>query len=224
MFILGLTGGMGMGKSAASNYFNQLNIPVHDSDASVHKLMMHNGSLYNKLKKLIPEAVNSHNINRQILSAKIREKPELLQELEAIIHPEVRKDRNYFIHKQARLNHKLIVLDVPLLFETGWYKNCDRIALVDCPLWLQKQRILSRGVSSQKMKILLNRQWKQEKRKLYADYLIQTGLSFAVSKKDIRHILKHISYAKTKKFSPKTYSLNHTMGLRCKSLYIDKTV
>ncbi len=205
MFLLGLTGGMGMGKSAATAYFQKLNIPVHDSDETVHKLMQAGQPIYNKLQKIIPQALDAHKVNRRILSAEIRRNPHFLYELEAIIHPEVRKDRNRFIHKQAYLGHKLTVLDVPLLFESGWYKYCDKIALTDCPFWIQKQRILARGISEEKMKILLNRQWKQEKRKLYADYIIQTGLSFAVSKKDIRYILKDISYIKAKKFSPKAY-------------------
>ncbi len=206
MFLLGLTGGMGMGKSAASRYFQRLHIPVHDSDASVHHLMLRGQPVYNKLKMMIPEAIDSDKVNRKILSAKIQNDPVFLKELEAIIHPEVRKDRNRFLHKKARLGHKLVVLDVPLLFEVGWYENCDKIALVDCPFWLQRQRILARGISADKMKILLARQWKQEKRKLYADYIIRTGLSFAVSKKDIRSLLKDIPYGQDNKFSPRKYS------------------
>ncbi len=206
MFLLGLTGGMGMGKSVASRYFQHLHIPVHDSDASVHHLMLRGQPVYNKLKIMIPEAIDSDKVNRKILSSKIQEDPVFLKELEAIIHPEVRKDRNQFLHKKALLGHKLVVLDVPLLFEVGWYKNCDKIALVDCPFWLQRQRILDRGISADKMKTLLARQWNQEKRKLYADYIIRTGLSFAVSKKDIRSLLKDIPYGQDNKFSPKIYS------------------
>lgn len=208
MLILGLTGGMAMGKSAASSYLKQLHIPVHDADACVHELMTYGQPIYNRLKSLYPETVNEYAVNREILSLKIRENPQFLQELEAIIHPEVRKNRNHFIHHHVRLGHKLMVLDVPLLFEAGWYKYCDKIALVDCPLWLQKQRILARGVSPQKMHILLSRQWKQHKRKLYADYLIGTGLSFAVSQRDIRLMLSHINHSQAQKFTPQSYGLS----------------
>lgn len=182
-----------MGKSAASRYFTQLHIPVHDSDESVHRLMLKDGPIYNALKNIIPEAITEKAVNRQILSQEIRRNPDFLKQLEAIIHPEVRIDRNRFILRQMQLGQKLVVLDVPLLFEAGWYKNCHKIALVDCPLWLQKQRILARGISEEKMNILLKRQWPQSRRKCYADYIIRTGLSFATSRKDIRLLLKDIT-------------------------------
>lgn len=192
MFILGLSGGMGMGKSAATDYLRSLHIPVHDSDAAVHRLMQKGKPVYEKLKNIIPEAALGDNIDRKVLSDRIKQDPSFLQTLEAVIHPEVRKDRADFIHHQALKGQKLVVADVPLLFETGLYKECNANAIVDCPRWLQEKRILKRGISVEKMRILLKNQWSNEQRKLYADYVINTGLSFAHSRRQIRSMLRDI--------------------------------
>lgn len=195
MFILGLSGGMGMGKSAATTYLRTFHIPVHDSDAAVHRLMQKGQPVYEKLKAIIPEAALGDAIDRKVLSVRIRQEPNFLKILEHIIHPEVRKDRKRFIHAQALKGQKLVVADIPLLFETGLYKECDANAIVDCPKWLQEQRILKRGISVEKMRILLNNQWSNDQRKIYADYIINTGLSFAHSRKQIRAMLRDIKSA-----------------------------
>ncbi len=177
--IVGLTGGMAMGKSTASRYFRNHHIPVHDSDACVHRLMQRGGSVYQKLEQLLPQVVNQDSVNRAELSKYLKENPKFFKTLEAIIHPEVHKDRAAFMWQQKIKDSKLVVWDVPLLFEVGLYRHCDVIIVVDCPVSLQKQRILKRkGMTPAKMKLLLSRQWNNERRKLYADHVVQTGLSF----------------------------------------------
>lgn len=190
--IIGLTGGMAMGKSTASRYFCDHHIPVHDSDAAVHRLMQKGGSVYGKLEQLLPQVVNQESVNRAELSKYLRQYPAFLKTLEAIIHPEVRKDRDIFMRKQKLQSSKLVIWDVPLLFEVGLYRHCDGIIVVDCPIWLQRQRILKRkGMTPAKMKLLLSRQWSNERRKLYADYVVQTGLSFGNTHRQLRQILMY---------------------------------
>lgn len=177
--VIGLTGGMAMGKSTASRYFREHHIAVHDSDATVHQLMQKGGRVYQKLEQLLPQVVNGISVNRAELSKYLKQHPEFLKELERIIHPEVHQDRAAFMWQQRLRGSKLVVWDVPLLFEVGLYRYCDAIIVVDCPIWLQKQRILKReGMTPAKMKLLLSRQWDNESRKLHADYVVQTGLSF----------------------------------------------
>ncbi len=208
MFILGLSGGMGMGKSATSDYLRHLHIPVHDSDKAVHHLMQKGQPVYQRLKNIIPKAAQGDEIDRQILSERIKKDPTFLKTLEMIIHPLVRRDRNIFIHHQILKQQKIVVLDIPLLFETGLHKNCDGVAVVDCPKWLQIERILKRGISPQKMKILLNRQWSNDERKRYSDYVIPTGLSFAQSRKAIRLMLKDIAKKNGRALQPSYYGLS----------------
>ncbi|MFV0431953.1 MAG: dephospho-CoA kinase [Alphaproteobacteria bacterium] len=202
MFILGLSGGMGMGKSTASLYLRKLHIPVYDSDAAVHFLMNKGQAVYTKLQNIIPNATQGNKVDRKVLSARIKDEPQFLDVLEGIIHPEVAKARNIFLWQQALKNQKIVALDVPLLFEIGLYKKCDAIAIVDCPKWLQIERILKRGVPKQKMEFLLSQQWCNKKRALYADYIIPTGLSFAHSYRAIRLMLKDISHKPAKAYQP----------------------
>lgn len=194
MFIVGLTGSIGMGKTTAANAFRELGIPVHDADRVVHDLLLKNKAVFARIQKIFPETVLNGTINRNRLGNIVFNDAKALKQLENIIHPAVRNAEHSFLAKAGRRRDKLVVLDIPLLFETGHDKDCDAVCVVTCPVFLQKQRVMSRpGMTEEKFLSILKKQMPDVEKCKRADMLIQTGLGRAYGLVQIKHIINKVS-------------------------------
>jgi dephospho-CoA kinase len=173
--LLGLTGSIGMGKSTTAAMFLKRGIPVWDADSTVHKLYAKNGAAVKFFNQEIPSAVLNGEVSRVILKKLIKEDINNLKKIEQIVHPLVAKDRLTFIENSKKYNAPLIVLDIPLLFETGFYKLVDYIAVVTVDYTTQKQRVLDRESMTEEMFTqILDKQVCNEEKKRKADFIIPT--------------------------------------------------
>ena len=144
MLILGLTGSIGMGKSTAAAMLRLEGLPVHDADASVHRLMGRGGAAVPAIADLFPGVAEDGKIDRTQLGRKVFGDVAALRKLEQVLHPLVRACADRFLRQQARRRQPVAVLDIPLLFETKAENRCDAVAVVSAPAWLQRQRVLAR--------------------------------------------------------------------------------
>lgn len=177
MRILGLTGSIGMGKSTAAAMFRRDGIAVHDADAAVHDLMRRGGAAVPAVAKAFPEALRDGAVDRKVLGALVFGKPEALRRLEAILHPLVRRRMRRFLQQAGRRGDKLVVLDIPLLFETGGERFCDAVAVVSAPRLIQRQRVLARpGMTPEKFAAILAAQMPDREKRRRADWVVPTGL------------------------------------------------
>ena len=173
--LLGLTGSIGMGKSTTAAMFLKQGIPVWDADSTVHKLYAKNGAAVKFFNQEIPSAVSNGEVSRVVLKKLIKEDINNLKKIEQIVHPLVAKDRLTFIENSKKYNAPLIVLDIPLLFETGFYKLVDYIAVVTVDYTTQKQRVLDRESMTEEMFTqILDKQVSNEEKKRKADFIIPT--------------------------------------------------
>jgi dephospho-CoA kinase len=173
--LLGLTGSIGMGKSTTAAMFSSLGVPVWDADSTVHKLYSRNGAAIGAFRQEIPSSVLNGKVNRTALKNLIKEDINNLRKIEQIIHPLVAKDRLTFIEKAKKDNIPLIILDIPLLFETGFYKFVDYVAVVTVDYYTQKQRVLDRKSMTEEMFLqILAKQVSNDEKKRKADFIIST--------------------------------------------------
>ncbi|WP_296988947.1 dephospho-CoA kinase [Thalassospira sp. UBA1131] len=194
MKILGLTGSIGMGKSTVAAMFRHLGVPVHDADATTHELMAPDGLAFDPIAKAFPDVIVSGRIDRQALGKIAFANPDVLKTLETILHPLVRAAENRFLAAQRRLGRKLVVLDIPLLYETSGEKRCDHVAVVSAPGFIQRQRVLSReGMTETKFSAILSKQMPDIEKRKRADFIIPTGLGRAVTFQYIQGIIDQLS-------------------------------
>ncbi len=193
--LLGLTGSIAMGKSEASKAFRRLRVPVFDADAEVRALMAPGGRGYDAVKQMFPTAVGADGrIDRKRLGAAVFEKPDDLRRLEGILHPLVGDARQGFLRRARALGIPLVVLDVPLLFETGGETRCDYVAVVSAPAFVQRRRALRRpGMTEKKLAGILAQQTPDGEKRRRADFIIPSGLGRNASLRAIRHIRKMLS-------------------------------
>jgi len=194
MFVLGLTGSIGMGKTTAANMFRAQNIPVYDADAQVHELLAAGGEAVTPVGEAFDGVVKDGSVDRQALGKIVFDDPEALARLEGILHPLVRKRQEAFLRTAANHRRELVVLDIPLLYETEGGANCDAVAVVSAPLYLQRIRVLGRpGMTEEKFEGILARQMPDEEKRRRADFVIPTGLGKRLSLLSIREIIKLVS-------------------------------
>ncbi|GAA0607413.1 dephospho-CoA kinase [Thalassospira tepidiphila] len=194
MKILGLTGSIGMGKSTAAAMFRHLGVPVHDADATTHELMAPDGLAFDPIARVFPDVIVNGRIDRQALGKIAFSNPDVLKTLETILHPLVRAAENRFLAAQRRLGRKLVVLDIPLLYETSGEKRCDHVAVVSAPGFIQRQRVLSReGMTETKFSAILSKQMPDIEKRKRADFIIPTGLGRAVTFQYIQGIIDQLS-------------------------------
>ncbi len=192
MRILGLTGGIAMGKSTAAKTFLRMGVPVHDADAAVHRLYARGGAAVGPIQALFPEAVIAGAVDRMRLGGLVFGQPEKLRELEAILHPLVRHGTHRWLARMARRRQPLVVLDIPLLYETGGERLCDSVLVVTAPAFLQRQRALGRrGMSEEKLAAILARQVDDSLRRRRADYVIRTGLGKGQAVRKLATIVRY---------------------------------
>jgi len=177
MRIVGLTGSIGMGKSTAANALRRLGIPVHDADAAVHRLLRTDRKLIAAIDTAFPGVAGSNGIDRKALGAKVFGDPAALRRLESLIHPQVRRSESAFLRQMRARRRRVVVLDIPLLFETGADRRCDATMVVAAPQFLQEQRVLGRaGMTRDRLSAIRARQTPDSEKLRRADVVIPTGL------------------------------------------------
>ncbi len=176
MLVVGLTGGIGMGKSAAAAHFRHRGVPVFDADAYVHRL--YEGAAVPAIAAAFPGVVREGRVDRTLLAREVAGKPERLRELEAIVHPLVVKAEIDFLRAQEQQGARLAVLEIPLLFETGAEIRTDVTIAVSASEAVQRQRVLARpGMTEEKFAALRARQHSDAERRAAADYVVDSGTS-----------------------------------------------
>lgn len=193
MKIIGLTGGIGMGKSTAAAMLRKFGLPVHDSDHAVHTMLAKGGAAVKKIAHLFPDALEDGAIDRAKLGQIVFADTKKLRQLEKILHPMVQKEEKDFLRAMKRESHRAVVLEIPLLFETGAEKRCDVVLCVSAPVKVQKQRVLKRkNMTVKKLTAILARQMPAPKKRKMADFVVGTGISHAATRKQLRTILREI--------------------------------
>jgi len=204
MRILGLTGGIAMGKSTAARQLQRLGLPLHDADATVHRLYAKGGPAVAAVARRFPEAVVEGAVDRQALGRLVFGRPAALKELESILHPLVRRAGRGFLKRQARRQRPLVVLDIPLLFETGGERLCDYVVVVSAPAFLQRQRALRRpGMTAAKLNGILARQVPDARRRRRADYVVPTGLGHGFALRHLKRAAKLAQRAPRRAWPPR---------------------
>ena len=188
-FRLGLTGSIGMGKSTTAAMFAAEGIPVWDADAAVHRLYAKGGAAVAPVHALCPDCVSSGCVDRGALRTWLAEDPGRLAQLEAIVHPLVVADRAAFL---AATDAPVVLLDIPLLFETGAETSCDAIAVVTVAPDLQRARVLERpGMTAAHLDAILARQMPDAEKRARADYVIETR-TLEAARRRVQDILEDI--------------------------------
>ena len=183
-FILGLTGSIGMGKSAVATMFAELGVPVFDADAAVHQLQGPGGALLSEIEAAFPGSTDSQGVKRSDLGARVFGKPEELRKLEAIVHPAVHAMRQAFLADHAA--DPLILFDIPLLYEKGGADRLDAVAVVSAPPLMQRERVLARpGMTPEKFAHILGLQVRDAEKRARADFVIDTGVPLAETRAQV---------------------------------------
>jgi dephospho-CoA kinase len=188
--LIGLTGSIAMGKSTVATMIRRMKIPVFDADRAVHQLLGVDGAAVPLIAACFPGAVNAAGVDRRKLGQLVFEDAKALQDLEAILHPLVKHKRDKFLQTNAIRRVGVVVLDVPLLFETGGDQRCDAVFVVSAPKAIQRQRVLSReGMTDSKLRGILNRQMPDVQKRRLASAVIPSGLGYHVTLRKLRAAL-----------------------------------
>ncbi|MEM5493611.1 dephospho-CoA kinase [Hoeflea sp. AS16] len=188
MIIIGLTGSIGMGKSTTSDMFKSLGVPVISADEIVHDL--YSAEAAPLIEAAFPGTAPDGVVDRQVLSAKLMSAPEEFKRLEAIIHPLVRAREKQFVDEAAARGAPMVLLDIPLLFETGSTDRVDVVVVVTCAPAIQRQRVLARPeMTAEKFEAILARQTPDAEKRARADYVIDTGQGLEAARRQVADIV-----------------------------------
>ena len=194
MIILGLTGSVGMGKSTAAREFRRMGIPVHDADKAVHRLLGRGGKAVAAVATAFPGVEKGGAIDRAALGGLVFSDPSALKRLEAILHPLVRQAERAFLARARRRRRKLVVLDIPLLFETGGEARCDKVLVVSAPRRVQLARVMARpGMTAERLAGVEARQMPDAEKRRRADIVIETGLDRRHSLAKLHRTLRRLT-------------------------------
>jgi dephospho-CoA kinase len=193
MLIVGLTGSLAMGKSETARMFAELGCPVFDADAEVHRLYAAGGAAVGPVAAAFPESLLDGAIDRTRLSAMLLADPALLPRLEAIVHPLVRAAESHFLDRARQAGEPFVILDIPLLFETGRASAMDRVIVVSASPEIQRRRALARpGMTEEKLAHLLSRQTPDAEKRASADFIVETGRGLDDAFDQVRGIVSRL--------------------------------
>lgn len=188
MIVIGLTGSIGMGKSAVAAMFRGLGVPVFDADAAVHELQGPGGALLGPIERAFPGTTGPNGVDRPKLGAAVFGDPAKLKLLEQIVHPEVAEMRRAFLADNAEA--PLIVFDIPLLYEKTGQHGLDAVVVVSAPAAVQRERVLARsGMTEEKFEQILKLQVPDAEKRARADYVIDTGTSLAETRHAVARLV-----------------------------------
>src|SRR6202142_3670182 len=191
MMILGLTGSIGMGKSTTAKLFAEAGVPVYDADATVHRI--YQGEAVPAIETAFPGTTSGGKVDRAKLSAKVVHDPAAIQRLEQIVHPMLRSYHQKFLEEAEQAGAPVVVMDVPLLFETGGEKRVDAVVVVTTAPEVQRQRIMARGnMSAEALDAILARQLPDAEKRRRADFVVDTSYGLDPVRARIRDILAEV--------------------------------
>jgi dephospho-CoA kinase len=191
MLVIGLTGGIGMGKSAAAEHFARCGVPVFNADACVHGL--YEGEAVEAIESAFPGVARGGKVDRQLLSASVAGSPERLRQLEEIVHPLVVAAEIEFLREQEKNGADMAVLEIPLLFETDAHRRVDVTVVLSAPEAVQRNRVLARpGMTIDKLEHLLARQLPDAEKRDLADYVVDSGLPLAGMHAELDRLLESL--------------------------------
>ncbi len=191
-FVLGLTGSIGMGKSAVAAMFAELGVPVFDADAEVRRMQGPGGALLSRIEAAFPGTTGADGVDRATLGAAVFGNPEALARLESIVHPAVRAAREAFLLEHA--GAPLVVFDIPLLYEKGGVEEVDAVLVVSAPTEVQRERVLARpGMTPERFSQILALQLPDAEKRERADYVIDTGCALAQTRAAVAELVEKLT-------------------------------
>jgi len=192
MFVLGLTGSLGMGKSTTAKFFAEEGVPVHDADASVHKL--YEGEAVPLIEAAFPGTTANGKVDRDKLAKQVLGNAAAIKRLEAIVHPLVAEMCERFLREAAQSGAKVAVLDIPLLYETGGDARCDAVVVVSAPADVQRARAFERpGMTEEKLAAILAKQMPDAEKRARADFVVDTSQGYEAAHQQVRDILARVA-------------------------------
>lgn len=204
MIVIGLTGSIGMGKSTAAGMLRRLGVPVHDSDAAVHRLIRRGGRAVARIEKAFPGVVKDGAVDRAALGAKVFGDAAALKRLEAILHPMVAEEKGRFLRRWAARRRKAVALDVPLLYEVKGDRQCDLTILVSAPAFIQANRVLRRpGMTRERLAEIRARQMPEAEKRRRASYIVPTGQGHRLTLRRLSEIVAGLCGRRGKHWPPR---------------------
>jgi dephospho-CoA kinase len=192
MFVLGLTGSIGMGKSVTAKMFAEEGVPVHDADAVVHAL--YEGEATPLIEAAFPGTTAGGKVDRNELGKRVIGDAAAIARLERIVHPLVAAARDRFLAEAERSGTAVALLDIPLLYETKGEARCDAVVVVSAPADMQRQRALERpGMTEQKLETIIAKQMPDAEKRRRADFVVDTSKGFDHARAQVRDILKAVA-------------------------------
>lgn len=199
MLLIGLTGSIGMGKSETAKMFARHGVPVCDSDATVHALYDVGGAAVAPVEAAFPGVVVNGRIDRELLSRRVVGEPQALKALEAIVHPLVAQAQRAFLEGAAKAGARMVVLDIPLLFETGGRARVDVVVVVSAPAEIQRERVLQRpGMTAEKLEAILAKQTPDAEKCARADFVVDTSKGLAHAEAQVVAIIDALKHREGK--------------------------
>jgi dephospho-CoA kinase len=190
MILIGLTGSIGMGKSTTAAMFREAGIPVYDADAAVHDLYDTGGAAVGPVGEAFPGVVKDGKVDRETLRQAVLGKPDELKRLNAIVHPLVGRDRIGFFAKAEADGADMVVLDIPLLFETGGHANVDAVVVASAPAEMQRERVLARpGMTPDRLDAILAQQLADAEKRARAHFVVDTSRGLEPAREQVAEII-----------------------------------
>ncbi|MDB5477147.1 MAG: coaE [Phenylobacterium sp.] len=190
MILIGLTGSIGMGKSTTAAMFREAGVPVYDADAAVADLYSPGGAAVGPVGEAFPGVVKGGAIDREALRQRVLGQPDALQRLNAIVHPLVGRDRTHFFKAAEDAGADMVVLDIPLLFETGGHANMDAVVVVTAPAEMQRERVLARpGMTPQRLDAILAQQLADAEKQARAHFVVDTSRGLEPARAQVAEII-----------------------------------
>jgi dephospho-CoA kinase len=199
MIVIGLTGSIGMGKSTTAAMFAEAGIPVYDADAEVHRLQGKGGAAVQPIEAAFPGVVKDGVVDRGELGARVLGHPERIKQLESIVHPLLGASRRAFFDKAEADRADMVVLDIPLLFETGGEKNVDAVVVASAPEAMQRERVLARpGWGADRLDAVLAKQMHDTEKRARAHFVIDTSQGLEPAREQVRRVIASLREGRTR--------------------------